>query len=62
MAKEYLGDGAYVDYDGYSLILTAENGIRATDTVVLEPNVWLALVAYVERLKEVHTSGANEDV
>lgn len=50
--KKYLGDGAYVDFDGYQLILTAENGIVATDTVVLEPEVWYALVAYVEGLKK----------
>jgi hypothetical protein len=62
MAKEYLGDGAYVNFDGYSLILTAENGIRATDTIVLEPNVWLALVAYVERLASEATHGTDKDV
>lgn len=49
--KAYLGDGAYVDFDGYALILTAENGIRATDRIVLEPEVYAALLRYVERLK-----------
>ena len=37
MTKHYLGDGAYAEDDGFALVLTAENGIRATDTVVLEP-------------------------
>ena len=49
--KYYLGDGAYVDFDGYALILTAENGIEATNTIVLEPQVYAALVAYVEELR-----------
>ncbi len=49
--KQYLGDGAYVDFDGYALVLTAENGIEATDRVVLEPAVWRALEDYVARLK-----------
>ena len=49
--KQYLGDGAYVEFDGFALILTAENGIRATDTVVLEPDGWEALLRFVERLK-----------
>lgn len=49
--KAYLGDGAYVDFDGARLVLTAENGIRATDRIVLEPEIWDALVKYVERLK-----------
>ena len=45
--KHYLGDGAYVDFDGYALVLTAEDGMRATDTVVLEPRTWEALLNYV---------------
>lgn len=49
--KRYLGDGAYVDFDGYSLVLTAENGISATDTIVLEPKVYEALTRYVAELK-----------
>jgi hypothetical protein len=49
--KQYLGDGAYVDFDGYGLWLTAENGITATDRVYLEPEVWGRLVAYVDELK-----------
>lgn len=49
--KRYLGDGAYVDFDGFALVLTAENGVSATDRIVLEPAVWDALVEYVEALK-----------
>jgi len=50
--KFYLGDGAYVDHDGYALVLTTEDGVRVTNRIVLEPEVYGALVAYVERLKE----------
>jgi len=48
--KQYLGDGAYIDFDGYALILTTEDGIDETNRIVLEPEVYAALVAYVERL------------
>jgi len=48
--KAYLGDGAYVDYDGDRLVLTAENGISATDTIYLDPDVWENLKSYVELL------------
>lgn len=51
MPKAYLGDGAYVDFDGYALVLTAENGIEVTDQIVLEPEVYEALVQYVKRLE-----------
>ena len=33
--KVYLGDGAYVALEDDGLVLTAENGIEATDRVVL---------------------------
>lgn len=52
MPKEYIGDGVYVDYDGYALILTTENGISVHDTIILEPDVYRSLVQYVARLKQ----------
>lgn len=48
--KQYLGDGAYVEYDGYSLVLTTENGIEVTNRIVLEPDVYAALVYFVTEL------------
>lgn len=49
--KEYIGDGVYVDYDGFSIVLTTENGVEVTNTIVLEPSVYGALVEWVERLR-----------
>jgi len=51
MAKAYLGDGVYVEFDGYGLVLTTEDGVTA-NRIVLESEVYQALVDYVERLKE----------
>ena len=50
--KEYIGDGVYVYFDGYSIIMTTEDGIRATNTICLEPSVISNLEAYVARLRE----------
>lgn len=51
--KSYIGDGVYVDYDrNLGLILTTENGISVTNRIVLEPMVYEALVAYVEKVVE----------
>jgi hypothetical protein len=58
MPKEYLGDGVYAGWDGYAIVLTTEDGIRATNTVVLEPDVYSALARYVERLGK---KDENED-
>lgn len=46
--KVYLGDGLYLQFDGYHLVLSAENGVVATNTVYLEPPVYKALVERVE--------------
>lgn len=45
--RQYLGDGLYVDFDGTQVVLSAENGIGATNTVYLEPGVF-------EELKRWH--------
>lgn len=50
--KEYLGDGAYINFDGYHVLLTAENGIYASDTVALEPEVLDRFLDYIARLKK----------
>lgn len=45
MSKQYIGDGVYIDFDD-GLVLTTEDGIRTTNRIVLEPDVWRALVAF----------------
>lgn len=58
MAKSYLGDGVYCDFDGFGLLLTTEDGVRETNRIVLEPEVYNSLKEYVEQLMtpepEVH--------
>lgn len=34
--KVHLGDGAYYDHDGYSVVLTTENGVSVTNEIFLE--------------------------
>ena len=48
-SKFYLGDGAYVDWDGYAVILTTENGLATKNTIVLEPDVFAALMEWASR-------------
>ena len=48
--KVYLGDGVYVSFDGYALVLTTEDGLQETNRIVLEPEVYTALIQYTEQL------------
>jgi hypothetical protein len=48
--KTYLGDGCYASFDGYAIELTTENGISTTNRICLEPEVYLALVRFRDRI------------
>lgn len=49
--KEYIGDGVYVSYDGFAVILTTENGITTSNRIVLEPYVMRSLINYYNSIK-----------
>jgi hypothetical protein len=49
MTKEYLGDGAYAEFDGYGIRLTTENGYETTNTIYLEPITYQSLVLFVDK-------------
>ena len=53
--EDYLGDGLYADFDGYQIILAAndKNSGNPTDRIALEPSVLAAFFRYVERIKEL---------
>jgi ribosomal protein L14 len=38
--KRYVGDGVYIDFDGFSIVLTTEDGRSVTNRIVLEPEVY----------------------
>lgn len=48
LPREYLGDGVYVAYDGYQLILTAEGSQH--NVIYMDPYVYVALEAFVKKL------------
>jgi hypothetical protein len=54
--KAYLGDAVYAEWDdfGQRFVLTTEDGIRATNTICLESDVWEALVGYVELIRNAN--------
>ena len=48
----YLGDAVYVSFDGYQVWLSTTNGIGITNSIALEPPVYMHLLDYVENLKK----------
>lgn len=48
ITKSYLGDSVYVECEHGMLKLTTENGLGPTNTIYLEPEVYRALVEYVD--------------
>ena len=50
----YLGDGLYVDYDGYQIALGANDPVHKcpTDVVYLNAETVSAFLRYLDRLRE----------
>lgn len=48
--KYYLGDSVYAEYNGYGIKLTTDNGYGPNNTIFLEPEVYSALMRFVERV------------
>lgn len=62
MSKQYIGDGAYVDFIGENVVLTTENGISTTNRIVLEPEVMATFLIRVshDRAKRMEAQRALE--
>jgi len=61
MSKQYIGDSVYVDFDGFGLMLTTENGLGPNNAIYMEPEVWTALTKYVENLKALSNAEGNQE-
>lgn len=59
--REYLGDGLYADFDGYQILLAANNGITDTDVVYLEPEVLKKFFTYIELIEQIKKQHRAKD-
>lgn len=48
---QYLGDGVYVMWDGYHVVIMANSHIQPTDVIYFDPYVLKSFMKYVERLE-----------
>jgi len=49
--EDYIGDGVYVEFDGYGIILKANDLNYPTDTIYLEPRVLSILFQFAKRME-----------
>ena len=60
MNKQYIGDGVFVDFNGFEIILTTENGVEVTNRIILDFNIYKELLNYVIRLKLAYKDKVND--
>jgi hypothetical protein len=48
----YLGDAVYADFDGYMIRLFTTDGMTVQSEIFFEPQVYAALIHYVQTLKD----------
>lgn len=60
MIKRYIGDGVYVDYEDYQVILTTNNGIEETNRIVLEAEVLDNLNKYLQEMFKANKLGSKK--
>ena len=49
--RAYIGDGVYASFDGYDLELVTSDGLRETNRIILEPEVLVSLLAWLEKTR-----------
>jgi hypothetical protein len=51
MVRAYLGDSIYASFDGFNVVLTTENGLEPSNTIVLEPQVCQELINFITNIQ-----------
>jgi hypothetical protein len=51
--KQYIGDSIYVEWDGYGLLLTTENGCGTSNSIYMGPRTLKRLEEYQAWLKHI---------
>lgn len=58
--KVYLGDSVYVEVEGGMFKLTTENGMGASNTIYMEPQVYEAFVLFATKTFEKYSHDADK--
>ena len=49
----YIGDGVYIEFDGFHFVLKANSEINPTDVIYLEPEMIDMIVEFKNKRKEL---------
>ena len=55
--KQYVGDGVYVDFDGFGFNVYTSNGIDTTNEIYLEPSVYSDFLRITKAMIEAINRG-----
>jgi Holliday junction resolvase len=55
-----LGDGVYASFDGFQIVLTAENGAETTNRIYLDPDVIGALIRFARANGMIADQGVRD--
>jgi hypothetical protein len=58
--KNYLGDGVYINWDGFAFRLLANDYNHPTDEICIEPAVFTAMTNFVNRCYELKQNKQEE--
>ena len=56
----YLGDGAFIEHDGYSFILYTDNGYRRVNEIFLEPDMAEEAVKYIQKERKARVDAGKK--
>lgn len=57
LKQTYIGDGVYVEFDGYGYWLKANDPNHPTDKIYLEPQVLTQLINFLQRCEQEQIQG-----
>ena len=56
----YIGDGVYVEWNGFQVVLKANDSVNPSDTIYLEESVMEELIDYYKTVVKERDDGLSE--
>lgn len=50
ISGQHIGDGAFIEWNGYAFVIFTDNGLQRTNEVYVEPEAMCRLITYAKAL------------